>query len=111
MPASPRSAPSCGTQDAAIAQPTRHLARQPILTREQKVYGYELLFRSGPESLFFPQHANNRRAGEPGPAGSPTFAPEEANCCGPACDLDEATRHTIDMSILFGSAPLAGSRL
>ena len=28
------------------------IARQPILTRHQEVYGYELLFRSGPQNLY-----------------------------------------------------------
>jgi EAL and modified HD-GYP domain-containing signal transduction protein len=28
------------------------LARQPILDREQELYGYELLYRSGPENVF-----------------------------------------------------------
>ncbi len=52
------------------------MARQPILDREQNTYAYELLFRSGPESLF--------RASDP----------------------DDATRSTIDFSLLFGSAAL-----
>jgi len=30
----------------------RFVARQPILTREQKVFGYELLFRDGVENVF-----------------------------------------------------------
>ncbi len=30
----------------------RYIARQPILNREQRTYGYELLSRSGPENLF-----------------------------------------------------------
>jgi c-di-GMP-related signal transduction protein len=32
--------------------PTRFIARQPIFDREEKVYGYELLFRSGLENLY-----------------------------------------------------------
>ena len=30
----------------------RYVARQPILTREEQVFGYELLFRDGVETLF-----------------------------------------------------------
>ena len=30
----------------------RYVARQPILDQQGKVYGYELLFRSGPETIF-----------------------------------------------------------
>ena len=30
----------------------RYVARQPILDLQSKVYGYELLFRSGPETIF-----------------------------------------------------------
>ncbi len=56
----------------------RYIARQPILNREQDTYGYELLFRSGPENFF---HAN---------------------------DPDMATCHTIDFSLLFGSMALTG---
>jgi c-di-GMP-related signal transduction protein len=32
----------------------RFVARQPILTKGEKVFGYELLFRDGVESYFFP---------------------------------------------------------
>jgi EAL and modified HD-GYP domain-containing signal transduction protein len=37
---------------------TRYIARQPILTREQRTYGYELLARSGPENLFLSSDAD-----------------------------------------------------
>ena len=37
---------------AASKQLFRFVARQPILTREQKVFGYELLFRDGVENVF-----------------------------------------------------------
>ncbi len=57
---------------------TRYIARQPILNREQNTHGYELLFRAGPETFF--------RADDP----------------------DKATCHTIDFSLLFGSAALTG---
>lgn len=33
-------------------KPPRYAARQPILTADQKVVGYELLYRDGPESCF-----------------------------------------------------------
>lgn len=56
----------------------RYIARQPILDREQNTYGYELLFRSGPENFF------------------------QSN------DPDLATCHTIDFSLLFGSVALTG---
>ena len=42
-------------QSAAGAKPgqlLRYVARQPILTAEQKVFGYELLFRDGVEDYF-----------------------------------------------------------
>lgn len=56
----------------------RYVARQPILDREQRTYAYELLFRSGPEDFF---HSD---------------------------DGDRATLHTIDFSILYGTAELTG---
>ncbi len=56
----------------------RYIARQPILDREQNTYGYELLFRSGPENFFL---------------------------CN---DADRATCNTIDFSLLFGSSALTG---
>src|SRR6516225_1361942 len=34
------------------AIPKRFVARQPIFDKNQKVYGYELLFRSGLENVF-----------------------------------------------------------
>ena len=42
-----------GAAVAKIAKPgTRFVARQPILTVEEKVFGYELLFRDGTEDYF-----------------------------------------------------------
>jgi c-di-GMP-related signal transduction protein len=35
----------------------RFVARQPILTKEEKVFGYELLFRDGIEDYFCPKVA------------------------------------------------------
>jgi EAL and modified HD-GYP domain-containing signal transduction protein len=48
---------SCSVADTAsnpspILQPSRFLARQPILDVHRKVIGYELLFRSGWENCF-----------------------------------------------------------
>ena len=37
---------------AAAKKRTRYAARQPILTSDEKVYGYELLFRDGMENYF-----------------------------------------------------------
>src|SRR5437763_13001798 len=34
------------------AKPLRYVARQPIFDRDQKVFGYELLFRDGLENEF-----------------------------------------------------------
>jgi c-di-GMP phosphodiesterase len=33
----------------------RFVARQPILTKDEKVFGYELLFRDGIEDYFCPE--------------------------------------------------------
>jgi c-di-GMP-related signal transduction protein len=53
-------------------KPFRFVARQPIFDRDQKVFGYELLFRNGTEN-FFPQS-----------------------------DPDAASRATLDSSLLMG---------
>lgn len=53
-------------------QDFRFVARQPILNREQQVFGYELLFRDGIENFF---------------RGS---------------DLEAAARHTLDSTLLMG---------
>ncbi len=50
----------------------RYVARQPILTKEEKVFGYELLFRDGVESYFCPE------------------------------DPEAASRSTLDSSLLMG---------
>ncbi|MCD6303589.1 MAG: HDOD domain-containing protein [Planctomycetes bacterium] len=39
-------------EDAAVRPPTVFVARQPIFDRDKKVYGYELLFRSGLENYY-----------------------------------------------------------
>lgn len=69
--AEPLAAPS------KIAVPgQRFVARQPILDRAQKVFGYELLFRNGIENYF---------------------------CAG---DAEVAARSTLDSSLLFGLSAL-----
>ncbi len=52
---SPEPAPALNDSGAKIAAPAgsnRFIARQPILDRKSKTFGYELLFRSGTENLF-----------------------------------------------------------
>ncbi len=58
----------------------RFLARQPILTREEQVFGYELLFRDGPDNYFR------------------------------GMDSDAASRNTLDSSTLMGLDVLCGNR-
>ena len=57
----------------------RYVARQPIFDREQKVFGYELLFRDGLENAF-------------------------------SGDTDEASRATLDRSLLMGLDVLCDGR-
>ncbi len=45
-------APAAEPAPPAAGSRTIYSARQPILDRNQQVYGYELLFRSGPENRF-----------------------------------------------------------
>jgi c-di-GMP-related signal transduction protein len=70
-------------QAAARAQvnvkPLRYVARQPIVDRDEKVFGYELLFRDGLENAF---HG----------------------------DTDEASRATLDRSLLMGLDVLCDGR-
>jgi c-di-GMP-related signal transduction protein len=74
------------TSAAALAKEQLHpagsrfIARQPILTREEQIFGYELLFRDGIENYFR------------------------------ATDPDEASRSTLDSSILMGLDVLCGNR-
>lgn len=58
----------------------RFLARQPILTREEQLFGYELLFRDGPDNYFR------------------------------SLDPDAASRDTLDSSTLMGLDVLCGNR-
>jgi c-di-GMP-related signal transduction protein len=59
--------------------PLRYVARQPIFDREEKVFGYELLFRDGLENAF---HG----------------------------DTDEASRATLDRTLLMGLDVLCDGR-
>jgi c-di-GMP-related signal transduction protein len=61
------------------AKPLRYVARQPIVDRDEKVFGYELLFRDGLENTF---HG----------------------------DVDEASRATLDRSLLMGLDVLCDGR-
>jgi len=60
-------------------KPLRYVARQPIFDREEKVFGYELLFRDGLETAF-------------------------------SGDKDEASRATLDRSLLMGLDVLCDGR-
>ena len=60
-------------------RPLRYVARQPIFDREEKVFGYELLFRDGIENAF-------------------------------SGDTDEASRATLDRSLLMGLDVLCDGR-
>src|SRR5258708_3179721 len=42
----------------SLASSARYVARQPILTGDEKVFGYELLFRDGMENCFRGTDAN-----------------------------------------------------
>jgi len=64
---------------AKDAKPLRYVARQPIVDRDEKVFGYELLFRDGLENTF---HG----------------------------DVDEASRATLDRSLLMGLDVLCDGR-
>ena len=61
------------------ARPLRYVARQPIFDREEKVFGYELLFRDGLENAF-------------------------------RGDTDEASRATLDRTLLMGLDVLCDGR-
>jgi len=70
------SAPARATPDPLA----RFVARQPILTKDEKVFGYELLFRDGVESYFCPP------------------------------DAEAASRSTLDSSMLMGLEVLCDGR-
>ncbi len=74
-----------GLAQPGLAQPVpppsaRFVARQPILTKDEKVFGYELLFRDGVESYFCP------------------------------ADPEAASRSTLDTSLLMGLDVLCDGR-
>jgi EAL and modified HD-GYP domain-containing signal transduction protein len=73
---------SSGTQRAPSpnSPSARYVARQPILTREEQVFGYELLFRDGVENYFS------------------------------GADFDAAARSTVDNSMLIGFDVLCSGR-
>ena len=54
----PTSASSSGLSKPALKPGTRFVARQPVLTTDEKVFGYELLFRDGVENFFKHSDAN-----------------------------------------------------
>jgi c-di-GMP-related signal transduction protein len=64
---------------ARDVRPLRYVARQPIFDRQQKVFGYELLFRDGLKNAF-------------------------------SGDTDEASRATLDRSLLMGLDVLCDGR-
>jgi c-di-GMP-related signal transduction protein len=68
-----------GAARASDVKPLRYVARQPIVDREEKVFGYELLFRDGLENTF-----NG--------------------------DTDEASRATLDRTLLMGLDVLCDGR-
>jgi c-di-GMP-related signal transduction protein len=76
----PSSALNPGEGKAAPKPGTQFVARQPILTADEKVFGYELLFRDGVEDFF--RHA----------------------------DPDEASRSTLNTAMLLGLDVLCDGR-
>jgi c-di-GMP-related signal transduction protein len=74
------STPSPAPGEAKPNSATRFVARQPILTKDEKVFGYELLFRDGVENFF----------------------------C--SSDPEAASRSTLDTSMLMGLDVLCDGR-
>lgn len=74
-----RSGAGAAAARALEVKPLRYVARQPIFDREEKVFGYELLFRDGLENAF-------------------------------SGDTDEASRATLDRSLLMGLDVLCDGR-
>ncbi len=70
--------PGAAQRTAWRPHATRFVARQPIFTRDERVFGYELLFREGLEACF---------------SGT---------------DVDAASRSTLDSSLLMGLDVLCG---
>jgi EAL and modified HD-GYP domain-containing signal transduction protein len=75
-------APTPGLPQKQLRPGTRFIARQAILTREEQVFGYELLFRGGVENFFNAADT----------------------------DINEASRSTLDSSILMGLDVLCDGR-
>jgi EAL and modified HD-GYP domain-containing signal transduction protein len=75
-----RTAESGAGAQPAPRPPTKFVARQPILTKEEQVFGYELLFRDGVENYFY------------------------------SSDPDAASRSTLDSSLLMGLDVLCAGR-
>lgn len=80
MTASSSPAPSSGEGKLAPKPGTQYVARQPILGTDEKVFGYELLFRNGVEDFF--------------------------NCA----DMEHASRSTLNTSMLLGLDVLCDGR-
>jgi c-di-GMP-related signal transduction protein len=79
--ASPRSdASGAAAAQPASRPPTKFVARQPILTKDEQVFGYELLFRDGVENYFY------------------------------SSDPDAASCSTLDSSLLMGLDVLCAGR-
>ncbi len=78
----PSSALSPGQGKPAPSPATHFVARQPILTADEKVFGYELLFRDGMEDFF---------------RGSPA-------------EVEAASRSTVNTSMLLGLDVLCDGR-
>ena len=76
----PSAAPCPGEAKPAPKPGTQFVARQPILGADEKVFGYELLFRNGVEDFF--------------------------NCA----DLEQASRSTLNTSMLLGLDVLCDGR-
>jgi c-di-GMP-related signal transduction protein len=74
-----RSGAAVGEAPVKDVRPMRYVARQPILDREENVFGYELLFRDGVENAF-------------------------------SGDCDEASRATLDRSLVMGVDVLCDGR-
>src|SRR6266699_2377411 len=80
LPADKSAMASPGAAKVIPPPGARFVARQPILTKDEKVFGYELLFRDGVESYFCP------------------------------CDPEAASRSTLDTSMLMGLDVLCDGR-
>ena len=71
---------TCLPSPAPARQSIRYVAKQPILDARESVFGYELLFRDGPENLWS------------------------------AINSDRASLSTMDYSLAFGTNSLTGGK-